>query len=114
MAFAPCSRRVPILGYKRGYILPPLLTAVPSAIQGLSRSERSCSVVRDHREAAMSPSFPRRTLLRGAALGAGGVSVSAILAACGGGSGSTSGSGNTGGKTVTLGSNASDEVPRKA
>jgi multiple sugar transport system substrate-binding protein len=60
--------------------------------------------------------FPRRTLLRGAALGAGGVSVSAVLAACGGGSGSNSNSssGNTGGKTVTLGSNASDEVPRKA
>lgn len=49
----------------------------------------------------------RRSLLRGAALGAGAVTLPALLAACGSGPGGD-------GKTVTLGSNASDEVPRKA
>ncbi len=49
----------------------------------------------------------RRSLLRGAALGAGAVTLPALLAACGSGPG---GDGNT----VTMGSNASDEVPRKA
>ncbi|WP_407563505.1 ABC transporter substrate-binding protein [Streptomyces sp. 184] len=49
----------------------------------------------------------RRSLLRGAAVGAGAVTLPALLAACGSGPGGD-------GKTVTLGSNASDEVPRKA
>ncbi|GAA1502409.1 ABC transporter substrate-binding protein [Streptomyces synnematoformans] len=49
----------------------------------------------------------RRSLLRGAALGAGAVTLPALLAACGSGPG---GDGNT----VTMGSNASDDVPRKA
>ncbi|MEO3762448.1 ABC transporter substrate-binding protein [Streptomyces sp. B8F3] len=49
----------------------------------------------------------RRSLLRGAALGAGAVTLPTLLAACGSGPGGD-------GKTVTLGSNASDEVPRKA
>ncbi|MFE0628212.1 ABC transporter substrate-binding protein [Streptomyces sp. NPDC058864] len=48
----------------------------------------------------------RRTLLRGAALGAGAVTLPSLLAACGGGPG--------GGGAITLGSNASDAVPRKA
>ncbi|MEU2791272.1 ABC transporter substrate-binding protein [Streptomyces sp. NPDC007100] len=46
----------------------------------------------------------RRSLLRGAAAGAGAVAAPALLAACGGGPG--------GG--VTVGSNASDAVPKKA
>ncbi|MFW6693257.1 ABC transporter substrate-binding protein [Streptomyces sp. MAR4 CNX-425] len=49
----------------------------------------------------------RRSLLRGAAVGVGAVTLPALLAACGSGPGGD-------GKTVTMGSNASDEVPRKA
>lgn len=49
----------------------------------------------------------RRNVLRGAAAGAGAVTLPALLAACGGGPGGD-------GKTVTMGSNASDPVPRKA
>jgi len=53
-------------------------------------------------------------MLRASAMGAGAVALPSVLAACGGGKSSSSGSNSTGGKTVTLGSNASDEVPRKA
>ncbi|MGC5411593.1 carbohydrate ABC transporter substrate-binding protein, partial [Streptomyces sp. DT225] len=49
----------------------------------------------------------RRSLLRGAALGAGAVTLPALLTACGQGPGGD-------GKTITLGSNASDPVPKKA
>ncbi|MDG4863851.1 ABC transporter substrate-binding protein [Streptomyces sp. T-3] len=49
----------------------------------------------------------RRNLLRGAAIGAGAVTLPALLSACGDGPGN-------GGKTVAMGSNASDPVPKKA
>ncbi|MEV3860427.1 ABC transporter substrate-binding protein [Streptomyces sp. NPDC050095] len=49
----------------------------------------------------------RRNVLRGAALGAGAVSLPLLLSACGDGPGGKS-------NQVTLGSNASDEVPKKA
>lgn len=49
----------------------------------------------------------RRTLLRGAAVGAGAVTLPALLTACGGGPGGD-------GKTISLGSNASDPIPKKA
>lgn len=49
----------------------------------------------------------RRTLLRGAAVGAGAVTLPALLTACGGGPGGD-------GKTINLGSNASDPIPKKA
>src|SRR3954467_1288033 len=60
----------------------------------------------------------RRTLLRGMAGTAGAVMLPGALAACGSdskssGSGSSSGSAKAGG-TVTLGSNASDAVPKKS
>ncbi len=56
----------------------------------------------------MSDTSPvnRRTLLRGALLGAGAFSLPAALTGCGGGPG--------GGNTVTFGSNYSDAVPKKA
>jgi multiple sugar transport system substrate-binding protein len=58
----------------------------------------------------MSDTSPvtRRTLLRGALLGAGASSLPAALAGCGGGPGPG------GGDTVTFGSNYSDAVPKKA
>ncbi|MGW1895623.1 ABC transporter substrate-binding protein [Streptomyces sp. NPDC002004] len=49
----------------------------------------------------------RRSLLRGAAVGAGAVTLPALLSACGGPPGSD-------GNTVTVGSNASDAVPKAA
>src|SRR5581483_1220289 len=61
------------------------------------------------------PLLSRRSLLRGAALGASAFAVPAALAACG--SSSKSGSGGTSGttnKTVIFGSNYSDAVPKKA
>jgi len=62
---------------------------------------------------SMLPSFTRRGLLRGSLLGAGALAVPAALAGCssddkGGGGGGTVN------KTVTFGSNYSDEVPKKA
>ncbi|MGW7519018.1 ABC transporter substrate-binding protein [Streptomyces sp. NPDC054796] len=48
----------------------------------------------------------RRALLRGTAAGAGALTLPTLLSACGGPGGD--------GKTVTMGSNASDKVPRKA
>jgi multiple sugar transport system substrate-binding protein len=53
----------------------------------------------------------RRNLLRGAALGAGALAIPSALAACGSKAPSTGGTVN---KTVTFGSNYSDEVPKKA
>lgn len=53
------------------------------------------------------PSDPsRRSLLRGSAAGAGALALPTLLSACGGPGGD--------GKTVSMGSNASDAVPRKA
>ncbi|EDY52734.1 extracellular solute-binding protein family 1 [Streptomyces clavuligerus] len=49
----------------------------------------------------------RRGLLRGAVAGTGAVALPSLLTACGGGPGGD-------GKTVTLGSNSSDPVPKKA
>ncbi|MGH3714842.1 MAG: ABC transporter substrate-binding protein [Micromonosporaceae bacterium] len=49
----------------------------------------------------------RRSVLRGAAYGAGALALPSLLAACGGGPGG-------GGNTVTFGSNYSDAVPKKA
>lgn len=58
----------------------------------------------------------RRSVLKGA-LGAGGaLSLPAILAACGGSSSTAAGSGGSAaaaGKTITFGSNGSDETPKK-
>lgn len=51
----------------------------------------------------------RRTVLRGATLGAGAIAVPGLLAACGGG-GSDGGSGTS----ITFGSNYSDPAPKKA
>jgi multiple sugar transport system substrate-binding protein len=59
------------------------------------------------------PTTSRRSLLRGAALGAAAFAVPASLVACGK-SGSNSGSGKTVDKNVTFGSNYSDDVPKKA
>jgi multiple sugar transport system substrate-binding protein len=58
--------------------------------------------------ATMLAAVTRRRLLRGAAYGAGALALPSSLAAC-----EKPGSGD-GGKTVTFGSNYSDEVPRKA
>ncbi|MFF9348998.1 ABC transporter substrate-binding protein [Streptomyces sp. NPDC014734] len=49
----------------------------------------------------------RRNVLRGAVAGAGAVTLPSVLAACGSGSGGD-------GKTITMGSNSSDPVPKKA
>lgn len=57
------------------------------------------------------PSMSRRSVLRGAALGAGVVAAGPLLTACGGSSGS---SGGSGGKTVTFGSNAAVPQPKGA
>ncbi|MFI6643968.1 ABC transporter substrate-binding protein [Streptomyces sp. NPDC050504] len=66
------------------------------------------SVDRSRRTHPSYPSHPsRRGLLRATAVGAGAVTLPALLAACGGGPGGD-------GKTVRVGSNASDAVPKKA
>ena len=58
------------------------------------------------------PSMSRRSLLRGAVMGAGAVAVGPLLSACGGNkSGGSSGSGS---KTVTFGSNAAVPQPKGA
>jgi multiple sugar transport system substrate-binding protein len=59
----------------------------------------------------MAQNLSRRSLLRGAMLGAGALAVPAALAGCSSGAPST-GSGDT--KTLTFGSNYSDAVPKKA
>ena len=53
----------------------------------------------------------RRSLLRGSLLGAGAITLPSLLAACSSG---PKGAGTQANGTVTLGSNASDPVPRKA
>jgi len=53
----------------------------------------------------------RRSLLRGAAVGTGVVTVPGLLAACSGGS---KGGGGTGKQTISLGSNFSDPTPKKS
>lgn len=58
------------------------------------------------------PSVSRRSLLRGAAMGAGVLAAAPVLSACGGGSGGSSG--GSGGKTVTFGSNAAVPQPKGA
>lgn len=64
--------------------------------------QSTCSGSGAHEEAA-GHRMSRRTLLRGAAVGAGAVALPALLAACSGGP-----------SGVTMGSNASDAVPKKA
>src|SRR5213592_2943884 len=67
-------------------------------------------------QSLLTPSqLSRRSLLRGAALGAGVVTVPGLLAACSGGS--SGGGGASGGaktETITFGSNYSDPTPMKA
>jgi multiple sugar transport system substrate-binding protein len=55
----------------------------------------------------------RRSLIRGAGIGAVGLAGTQLLAACSGGSSGGAGGGGGGG-SATFGSNASDEVPKKA
>jgi multiple sugar transport system substrate-binding protein len=59
------------------------------------------------------PAVNRRSLLRGAVLGASAFAVPAALAACGGDKGSNTGTGTVD-KNVTFGSNYSDDIPKKA
>src|SRR3954451_12149849 len=64
-------------------------------------------------QSLLTPSqLSRRSLLRGAAVGAGVVTVPGLLAACSGGGG---GSGSSGGgkQTITFGSNYSDPQPKQ-
>jgi multiple sugar transport system substrate-binding protein len=68
-----------------------------------------------------SADLDRRTVLQGAAIGAVALGSGGLLSGCGGGEDSSSGSGSSdgggGGKasgTVTVGSNASDEIPKNA
>ncbi len=56
------------------------------------------------------PTASRRSLLRGAVVGAGALALPSVLAACG----SSSNSGSSKSKNVTFGSNYSDDVPKKA
>jgi len=63
---------------------------------------------------SMLPSFTRRGLLRGSLLGAGALAVPAALAGCSSDDNGGGGGGGTVNKTVTFGSNYSDEVPKKA
>src|SRR2546430_14655299 len=60
------------------------------------------------------PTVSRRTMLRGAVLGAGAFAVPAVLAACGSSKSSTSSGSTAATGTVTIGSNYSDDVPKKA
>ncbi len=56
----------------------------------------------------------RRTLMRGFGVGAVGLAGTGLLAACAGGSSGGGGTGGGGGGSTTLGSNASDPLPKKA
>src|SRR6266545_540813 len=120
-------RFVRTYGYKHRLILAVLLDRRPPPARKLSRSERSCSVVFTVRpqgeamsqsSAGNPPTSPsgltlqRRALLRGAAASAGVVTLPMVLAACGEKKGG--GTGGSASKTVTVGSNASDAVPKKA
>jgi multiple sugar transport system substrate-binding protein len=65
-------------------------------------------------QSLLTPSqLSRRSLLRGAALGAGVVTVPGLLAACSGGGGGSGSSGGGGKQTITFGSNYSDPQPEK-
>src|SRR5690348_4648096 len=65
-------------------------------------------------QSLLTPSqLSRRSLLRGAALGAGVVTVPGLLAACSGGGGSSGSSGGGGKQTITFGSNYSDAQPKQ-
>src|SRR2546421_5477610 len=65
-------------------------------------------------QSLLTPSqLSRRSLLRGAAVGAGVVAVPGLLAACSGGGGG-SGSSGAAKQTITFGSNYSDDIPKKA
>ena len=65
-------------------------------------------------QSKLTPSqLSRRSVLRGAALGAGVVAVPGLLAACSSGSGSGGGSAGSAKQTITLGSNYSDPTPKK-
>src|SRR6266498_102355 len=120
-------RFVRTYGYKHRLILAVLLDRRRPPARKLSRSERSCSVVFTVRpqgeamsqsSAGNPPTSPsgltlqRRALLRGAAASAGVVTLPMVLAACGEKKGG--GTGGSASKTVTVGSNASDAVPKKA
>jgi len=66
-------------------------------------------------QSLLTPSqLSRRSLLRGAALGAGVVTVPGLLAACSGGGGGGGASGGAKKQTITFGSNYSDPTPKKA
>ncbi len=56
----------------------------------------------------------RRSVLRALAVGAAGVGATPLLAACTGGSSGKSGGGSSNTKSATVGSNYSDDVPKKA
>jgi multiple sugar transport system substrate-binding protein len=60
------------------------------------------------------PSFSRRSILRGGAVAAAAVGASGLLAACGDDKGSGTSGGGTNTKPVSLGSNYSDALPKKA
>src|SRR5690348_6626932 len=67
-------------------------------------------------QSKLTPSqLSRRSVLRGAAVGAGVVAVPGLLAACGNSGGNGGGSGGGGAKqqTISLGSNYSDEKPKQ-
>src|SRR2546430_15690034 len=65
-------------------------------------------------QSLLTPSqLSRRSLLRGAAVGAGVVAVPGLLAACSGGGGG-SGSSGAAQQTITFGANYSDDIPKKA
>ena len=66
-------------------------------------------------QSLLTPSqLSRRSLLRGAAVGAGVVTVPGLLAACSGGGGGSGSSGGAKSQTISLGSNYSDPTPKKA
>jgi multiple sugar transport system substrate-binding protein len=66
-------------------------------------------------QSLLTPSqLSRRSLLRGAAVGAGVVTVPGLLAACGGGGSSGSSGGGSKTQTITFGSNYSDKTPKEA
>jgi multiple sugar transport system substrate-binding protein len=65
-------------------------------------------------QSKLTPSqLSRRSVLRGAALGAGVVAVPGLLAACSSGSSGGGGSAGSAKQTITLGSNYSDPTPKK-
>ena len=65
-----------------------------------------------HTTPATPPGPARRTVLKGMATGVAGVAGIPVLAACAGGSRSAKGGGNSKSKSTTMGSSASDPVPK--